>query len=95
MLPKGADYVDFKRTVDQLIQQRFSLGFYVSRVQMLVGEFVDEPNRLDALVRGAVLNGKIAKLQKYLVSKSTDPQTIAKVLDVIKIALAIASLWKH
>lgn len=95
VLAKSADYVDFKRTVDQLLQQRFSLGFYVARVQMLVGQFVNDPERIDSLVRSAVLDQSPNKLQKYLVAKSTDPQVIGKVLDVIKIAVGIASLWKH
>jgi CheY-like chemotaxis protein len=95
VLAKSADYVDFKRTVDQLLQQRFSLGFYIARVQALVGKYVDDPERIEGLVHNAVLNGSSEKLQKYLASKSTDPQVIAKVLDVIKIAVGIASLWKH
>lgn len=95
VLAKGADYVDFKSTVDKLLQQRFSLGFYITRVQELVGQTVNEPERLDSLVRGAVLNGSPKKLQDYLYDKSTDPQTITRVLDVIKIAIGIADLWKH
>ncbi|MGA7796510.1 MAG: hypothetical protein WCA19_26075 [Candidatus Acidiferrales bacterium] len=95
VLAKSADYVEFKRTVDELLQQRFSLGFYVARVQALVGQFVNDPERIDSLVRSAVLDQSPDKLQKYLAAKSTDPQVITKVLDVLKIAIGIASLWKH
>src|SRR5438552_3980352 len=38
VLPKTGDYVEFKRTVDDLLQQRFALGFYLSRVNDELGE---------------------------------------------------------
>jgi CheY-like chemotaxis protein len=95
VLEKSADYVEFKRTVDKLLQQKFSLGFYIERIQTLVGQFVSEPEKIDGLVRTAVLDGSPKKLQKYLVAKSTDPQVIGKVLDVIKIAVSIVQIWNH
>jgi CheY-like chemotaxis protein len=95
VLAKSADYVDFKQTVDKLLQQRFSLGFYVSRVKALVGASVNEPDQIESLVRGAVLDQSPGKLQKYLEGNNIDPQDISRVLDVIKIGISIISLWKH
>ncbi len=95
VLAKSADYVDFKRTTDQLLKQRFSLGFYVSRVQTLVAPLGVEPEKIDVLVRKAIQGKSTTKLSRYLSNKSADPQIISKVLDIVKIAIGIASLWKH
>lgn len=95
VLSKSSDYVDFKRVVDELLRKRFSIGFYVSRVQSLMGGATNSPDRLEKLVRAAVRNRSDRKLKGYLETNAIDPQIIANVLSVIQIAIALASLWRQ
>jgi len=93
VLPKSSDYVDFKRQVDDLLQKRFSLGFYVTRVQTLAA--IGDPDRIDKLVRKAVKSGSTRRLQEYLAVTGVDHQIIGNVLNVIQIAVGLAALWKR
>jgi hypothetical protein len=95
VLAKSSDYVDFKRTVDRLLEQRFSLGFYMSRIRTLLVNQVDDNERLDRIVEKSIQGRSPEKLQKYLQGKVTDPQVINAVANVIRTAIAVASLWNH
>jgi CheY-like chemotaxis protein len=95
VLAKSSDYVDFKRTVDRLLQQRFSLGFYLSRVRTLVANYVEDNERLDGVVQQSIQRRSPEKLQQYLQGKVTDPQVINAAANVVRTAIAIVSLWKH
>jgi DNA-binding response OmpR family regulator len=95
VLAKTSDYVDFKRTVDQLLEQRYSLGFYISRVRSLLAPTVRELTRVEKLVRDAIRGRSPNKLESYLEDKDLDPQVIGNVLSVVQIAIGIAGLWKH
>lgn len=94
VLSKGADYVEFKRTVDKLLLQRFSLGFYVGKVISVVGSQFDDQERLEKVARKAILHNKPKNLQKYLADKITDPKTIEMAIGVIEIAVKVASEWR-
>jgi len=93
-LSKGADYVEFKRTVDQLLLQRFSLGFYVAKVSFVIGGAVDDPERLEKETRKAILRKKPGNLKKYLADKVFDPKTLDLAVGIIEIAIKVASVWK-
>ena len=93
VLSKGADYVEFKRTVDQLLQQRFSLGFYVGKVVTAVGGRVDDPERLEKETRKAILQNKPRSLIAYLADKVNDPKTLELATGIIKVAAKVATEW--
>jgi len=93
VLAKGADYVEFKRTVDQLLQQRFSLGFYVGKVASVVGGRVDDPDRLEKETRKAILKNKPKDLMAYLADKVNDPKTLELATGIIKVAAKVATEW--
>lgn len=93
-LSKSSDYVDFKRKADELLQKRFSLGFYLGRVRTLLGKTIEETDKLENLVQDSILLGSSTKLQKFLNSRVADPQVISAVLSVVQTAVGIASLWK-
>jgi len=94
VLAKSSDYVDFKRKVDDLLKQRFSLGFYVNRVRTLVAEHLQGSDQLDRVVRRSIQDRSPEKLQKYLQGKITDPQVINAAANVVRTAIAAWSLWK-
>jgi CheY-like chemotaxis protein len=94
VLSKSSDYVDFKRKVDHLLEERFSIGFYLTRIQTIIGKKIDDPVRLERLSRDAILRKNPAKLRRFLEDRSQSPQLIGNVLSLIQTAVAILSLWK-
>jgi CheY-like chemotaxis protein len=92
-LQKSADYVDFKQKVDQLLEQRFSLGFYITRIHAQLEEHSQELPNLDKAARDAILSGRIEDLAKYLRSRANDPDAIDRALKVAGMAVAIALIW--
>lgn len=92
ILYKQQDYVDFKRTVDALLQERFSLGFYVDRIAKLVMPHISEPENLKKLVQKAILDKSPNKLQQYLDSVLENKETIKMVLQIVTSAIQIAAI---
>ncbi len=93
VLSKGADYVDFKRQVDELLRSRFSLGFYIEKVLSVVGSNVDDEGRLERETRKAILRNNPQKLRKYLIEKISDEGTLQAVLSVVNLAIEVAKIW--
>jgi CheY-like chemotaxis protein len=92
-LSKGADYVEFKQKVDQLLLQCFSLGFYVEKVTSVVGGRVDDLERLEKETRKAILQDKPKSLTAYLADKVNDPKTMELAAGIIKVAAKVAKEW--
>jgi len=81
--------------VDELLAQRFSLGFYVSRIQ---AELVDHGQDLPALIktsRDAILVGRAESLGRYLRDRVKDPAAIDRALQIANVAIEVARLWKN
>jgi len=91
-LAKTADYVEFKRTVDQLLAQRFSIGFYIDRVLKIASPYVADANRLRDLTSSAILRGKKRRLTTYLSEHVDSKEAISMILQVVEVGLAIAAL---
>ncbi len=94
VLPKSADYVDFKRRVDELLTNRFSLGFYMAKVQTEVASYELDRGRLEHLIRVAILNGKSKRLERYLETNSVASNILERVLAIIKVGAAIYQMWR-
>jgi CheY-like chemotaxis protein len=93
-LQKSADYVEFKENVDELLLKRFSLGFYISRIQIEMEEHKQDVAALDRYSRDAILSGRIEPLAKYLRDKVSDTAAIDRALQIANIAVGVANLWK-
>jgi hypothetical protein len=91
-LAKSADYVEYKRVVDWLLSQRFSLGFYVDRIANLASPHINNIEKLKGLSSKAILNRKLTKVEKYLNTVMDNKDVITMVLQVLKVAIGIASL---
>jgi CheY-like chemotaxis protein len=91
-LDKRADYVEFKRVVDEQLRRRFSLGFYVERVFKLVGPGTGDPEKLRKLVENAILTRDTGKLERYLSASKEALEVMKLVLGVVQVAIGIASL---
>jgi CheY-like chemotaxis protein len=88
------DYVEFKRTVDRLLNDRFSLGFYITRVTAELGEHTTIAPKATEKARRAILTGDIEPLRAYLGKKIDDVVTIDRVIALVSVAISIAGLWK-
>ena len=87
VMPKSADYVDFKREVDELLRRRFSVEYYVDRITKEIGC----PNCKRTVCK-AIRKGNpgilITKLNKLV----EDPDVRDLVLDLLQMAISIFSL---
>jgi hypothetical protein len=92
VLAKSEDYVQFKRTIDTLLSQKFSLGFYVDRIARLVSPHISNMDKIKSLSTRAILTKKVTKVERYLNSVLDNKELIALVLQVIRVAISIASL---
>lgn len=91
-LAKGADYVEFKRVVDVLLEERFSLGFYVDRVATVVGGRAQNPAAIRAAAQKAILRRDPRLLEKALVRERLDSETLNLVLQVVQTGIGILSM---
>jgi CheY-like chemotaxis protein len=89
-----ADYVEFKRTVDGLLDERFSLGFYVNRVAAELGEQSAIAPKAVKKAQKAILDGETDALRRYLTKKLDDHVTIDRVIAIVAAGAQVASLWK-
>ena len=91
-LDKRSDYVDFKRTVDSLLKDRFSLGFYIDRIMKVFNGGVSETDKFHKVVEKAILSRNPIKLSNYLDSQIEDKDKIQIALSIVQVAIGIASL---
>jgi CheY-like chemotaxis protein len=94
VLSKSTDYVEFKRTVDELLNERFALGFYLSRIRAEVGEQSARAPKAEAKARRALETGQLEPLRRYLERKLDDTITIDRVIALTSVGIGVASLWK-
>lgn len=92
VLAKTADYAEFKRTVDKLLDQRFSLGFYVERIQRELGDYANELPRLPEKATESILSGKMDGLREYL-KRVEDSQLIDRSIRIAQVATMILKIW--
>jgi len=90
-LDKRGDYVQFKRTVDELLAQRFSLGFYVDRVASVIGTAIP-PDKLRSTAQKAILRREIGPLEDLLRQSDIDPERLNLGLQIAQTAIGILSL---
>lgn len=93
VLHKTTDYVEFKRVVDDLLDKRFALGFYLDRVGAELGEHAVSAPKAVQKAEKAILSGNVEPLKKYLKKKVEDGQTVDRILLLVGTAIKIASMW--
>lgn len=95
VLPKGSDYVDFKKSVDKLLSTRFSYGFYQKKIEDLLRNQISDPSKIEKELKSSLSQGDSRSFQRFLQGKVSDPQVIKNVISIVDIAVKIVSLWKH
>lgn len=95
ILPKDCDYVDFKRMVDDLLKKRFSMSFYLDKIEASASGDATEKKRLRELSKEAILKSDIENLRSYLTRKSLDRESLNTILNIVQTAISIGStLWR-
>jgi CheY-like chemotaxis protein len=87
------DYVEFKREVDRLLADHFSLGFYINRIAAELGEHSVSAPKAVRKAQTAILRGDLEPLRKYL-QRIDDQVTVDRIIAIAGAAAQIAALWK-
>jgi CheY-like chemotaxis protein len=95
VLQKSADYVDFKRKVNDLLQSHFSAGFHIRQIEHEFSLAGLPPGRGATLARRALRTHDTENLHKYLTKKLDDPVTIDRIIAIAQLAIGVASIWKN
>lgn len=93
-LTKSADYVDFQRVVDELLHERFSLGFYVDRIAQTAEAGKVEPSKLKREAEEAIVSRDPGKLSKFMKEKMFTKENIELVGSLVRIAIEVADKWR-
>lgn len=88
------DYVTFKRTVDKLLEQRFSLGFYLDRISHELSD-AGASEATMTKVRKAILSGRTDSLRGYLGTRVEDALTIDRVIAIAQVATGVIQIWRN
>jgi DNA-binding response OmpR family regulator len=91
-LDKRADYVEFKRNVDKLLSDRFSLGFYVGRIENILSGSGLDGDDLKIILEKHIKKRNVGKLSRYLHTNVADKEKVQIALSVVQTAIAIASI---
>jgi hypothetical protein len=97
-LPKTkTDYYEFKRTVDRLLDQRFSLDYYIERAEDELEDYRAAVPKARQKIRQAILTGDGGKLRDYLQGKVEDKGTVSAVMQITQIAVQVGQIveWMH
>lgn len=92
VLDKDESYVRYKGTVDELLQRRWSTGYYVATMNRELGDHAAVAPRAVLKALRAMRRGNTVALERYLRAKVTDPKVIDRVLTVISIGVGVATL---
>jgi CheY-like chemotaxis protein len=88
------DYVEYKRTVDSLLERKFSLGFYLDRIGSELGDHASQAPKARKKARSAILSGETESLRRYLTKRIDDTITVDRVIALVAAGAQIASLWR-
>lgn len=90
-LAKQADYVDFKRAVDELLGNKFSLGFYVDSVTKIASPYLSDTAKFRKATEKAIRTKKAESLEKFLEKAEVPINTIDTIIRTVKFAIQIGS----
>lgn len=93
VLPKSADYVDFKHEVDDLLLEHFSVGFHIDRLNRTLEDVGVTGWRAKRAVDKAVRTGNPSTLKSLLKSRGVDPDLIQTILGLAQVAVGVAQIW--
>lgn len=91
VLAKQADYVDFKRAVDELLGNRFSMGFYVESVAKLAAPHLSDTLKIQKAAEKAIRTRSLESLEKVLQKAETPLNVIEAIVRIVKSAIEVGN----
>ena len=91
---KSADYVDFKRVVDEQLRRRFSMDFYLERMSAALGTHVPDVEKLRRETSRAIFSGNSRRLEQFLKTNLDTADLIQIGLGIAQVAIAIAGFGR-
>lgn len=92
VLPKTADYVEFKRVVDDLLVRRFSLEFFVDHIVRLTPAHGQNRGRVIAAAERAILTGDSSRLVSLVRKDQVSDDTLRTILSITQVAIGVLQL---
>jgi response regulator RpfG family c-di-GMP phosphodiesterase len=93
-LDKNDDYVAFKEKIDTMLQNRFSLGFYVRKIETEASPYNVNTKKLYSLSENAILTNSPGKLESYLKPIVDNKEIINNILLIASSATQLLSSFK-
>ena len=93
VLDKKSEYVEYKTAIDDLLQMRFSAGYFIAVMNRELGANAAFAPRAVPKALRAIRKGNTENLRSYLSNALKDPETVATIVAVVKIgAKTLAAL---
>jgi len=94
VLPKSADYLDFKRVVEECLQDHFDVDRYVSRFQAALTEAGFSKRKSARIARALVSTEDIEPVKSAVRTKVTDTSRFEHLISLANLVVKVAELWK-
>lgn len=95
VLAKSADYVKFKQSVDELLQEHFSVGFHLRRLDAELERVGADDWWSRRAVRQAVAGGDLSKFKKVLKRRNVDEDSAQVLIGLVQVAVGVAQIWTN
>ncbi|WP_045157649.1 response regulator [Stutzerimonas stutzeri] len=89
-LAKSQDYVEFKRTVDDLLIKRFNHNFYIEKIEKIQNLSPSEKTKIIQAAQSSMLSGKIEEVSAA--TRGISKEDAQLVLTVVQTAIAVCSI---
>lgn len=89
VLDKADEYVNFKETVDTLLMRRYSPGYFISRMNEILGDQAISVPKAVPKATKSLRTGSTESLGSYLTKRIQEEVTIDRVLQVIHIGVTL------
>lgn len=92
VLDKDASYVDYKETVDRLLRQRASPGYFIAIINRELGPNAALVPKVVPKTLHAFKRGSVGSLGRYLTENLPDAEQADRILNIIGIGIKVISL---
>lgn len=92
VLPKSADYIQFKNEVDRLLQLRFSIGYYMRLAYSEMDPEVFTSRGVERRLRRALRTNRVSELRSLLTDRSSNAVTVDRVLLIVQTGASVLQL---
>jgi len=94
VLPKSADYLDFKRVVEECLQDYFDVNRYVSRFQTALAEVGFSQRKSAKITRALLSTEDIGPVKSVVRTKVTDAGRFEHVISLANLVVKVVELWR-